>query len=89
MLQCASIGLGWWGGEHAAATQGKSNLLRIEACHTDSGDRAADAAAMRDFADRYDARPFARFDELREGQTVEYEAGQGPKGPRAEKVRPV
>ncbi len=29
------------------------------------------------------------FDELREGQTVEYEEGQGPKGPRAEKVRSV
>jgi len=26
---------------------------------------------------------------LRPGQTVEYEEGQGPKGPRAEKVRPV
>ena len=71
MLQCASIGLGWWGGEHAAATQGKSKLLRIEACHTDSGDRAADAAAMRDFADRYDARPFARFDELLADQTID------------------
>ena len=27
------------------------------------------------------------FEELREGQTVEYEVGQGPKGPRAEHVR--
>jgi CspA family cold shock protein len=27
------------------------------------------------------------FDELREGQSVEFEVGQGPKGPRAEKVR--
>jgi len=26
---------------------------------------------------------------LRPGQTVEYEEGQSPKGPRAEKVRPV
>jgi CspA family cold shock protein len=26
---------------------------------------------------------------LRQGQTVEYEEGRGPKGPRAEKVRPV
>ncbi len=30
-----------------------------------------------------------RFEELREGQTVEYEEGQGPKGPRAENVRVV
>jgi CspA family cold shock protein len=31
----------------------------------------------------------ASFDTLREGQTVTFEAGQGPKGPRAENVRPV
>jgi cold shock protein len=29
------------------------------------------------------------FDQLREGQTVSFEKGQGPKGPRAENVRPV
>ncbi len=29
------------------------------------------------------------FEELQEGQTVEYETGQGPKGPRAENVRLV
>lgn len=27
------------------------------------------------------------FGELREGQTVSFEVGQGPKGPRAENVR--
>jgi cold shock protein len=27
------------------------------------------------------------FEELREGQTVEFEEGRGPKGPRAENVR--
>ena len=27
-----------------------------------------------------------RFDELREGQSVTFEKGQGPKGPRAERV---
>jgi cold shock protein len=31
----------------------------------------------------------ARFDELREGQKVTFEKGQGPKGPRAENLRPV
>jgi len=30
-----------------------------------------------------------RFEELREGQKVSYDEGQGPKGPRAENVKPV
>jgi CspA family cold shock protein len=29
------------------------------------------------------------FTKLQEGQTVEYTEGQGPKGPRAENVKPV
>ena len=29
----------------------------------------------------------ANFDDLREGQTVEYTEGRGPKGPRAEHVK--
>jgi CspA family cold shock protein len=29
----------------------------------------------------------ARFDDLREGQAVTFDKGQGPKGPRAENVR--
>lgn len=28
-----------------------------------------------------------RFDSLREGQTVTFDVGQGPKGPRAENVK--
>ena len=31
----------------------------------------------------------ASFEELQEGQSVEYVEGQGPKGPRAERVRAV
>jgi CspA family cold shock protein len=30
----------------------------------------------------------ARIEELHEGQSVEYDEGQGPKGPCAENVRP-
>ena len=30
-----------------------------------------------------------QFDELREGQKVSFTAGQGPKGPCAENVKPV
>ena len=29
------------------------------------------------------------YEELQEGQRVEYTEGQGPKGPRAENVRPI
>jgi CspA family cold shock protein len=31
----------------------------------------------------------ARFEELREGQKVSYDEGRGPKGPRAENVKPL
>ena len=30
-----------------------------------------------------------RFEDLREGQKVSFEAGDGPKGPRAENVKPA
>lgn len=30
-----------------------------------------------------------RFDDLREGQSVEFSEGQGPKGPRAENVKVI
>ena len=29
-----------------------------------------------------------RFDDLREGQAVSFDVGRGPKGPRAENVKP-
>lgn len=29
------------------------------------------------------------FDDLKEGQEMEYEIGRGPKGPRAENIRPA
>ena len=31
----------------------------------------------------------ASFDDLREGQEVEFTEGEGPKGPRAENVKPL
>jgi CspA family cold shock protein len=33
------------------------------------------------------AFPQGRFDDLREGQALTFEKGQGPKGPRAENIR--
>ena len=48
----------------------------------DTGDR-------QDLFFHFSALNGVRMEELREGQRVEYEAGEGPKGPRAESVRPV
>lgn len=46
---------------------------------TDSGDLFFHMSAVQD----------VRYEDLHEGQTVEYEAGSGPKGPRAEWVKVV
>ena len=44
---------------------------------TDRGDLFFHSSAVQD----------VQFEELREGQAVEYTEGQGPKGPRAESVK--
>ncbi len=46
---------------------------------TDTGDLFFHMSALQEVS----------IEELSEGQTVEYEEGQGPKGPRAESVRVV
>ena len=46
---------------------------------TDSGELFFHMSAVQD----------VRYEDLQEGQTVEYEAGSGPKGPRAETVKVV
>ena len=46
---------------------------------TDTGDVFFHMSALQD----------CQFDELNEGQTVTFEIVQGPKGPRAENVRPA
>lgn len=71
MLRCASIGLGWWAGMHATAIQGKSSLVRIEACHNESGDPAFDATAMQSFTERFGARAIARFDDVLADKTID------------------
>ena len=45
----------------------------------DRGDMFFHHSAVRD----------STFEDLNEGQMVEYEVGQGPKGPRAENVKPL
>lgn len=46
---------------------------------TDSGDLFFHMSALQD----------SRYEDLREGQLVEYQSGSGPKGPRAETVRVI
>lgn len=56
---------------------------------TDKGFGFIDTGTGRDIFFHMSALEGVRFDELREGQSVSFTEGQGPKGPRAENVRPV
>lgn len=46
-------------------------------------------ASGRDVFFHHSSLVGVRIEELQEGQAVEYEMGEGPKGPRAENVKPV
>lgn len=54
---------------------------------TDRGFGFIDTGGREDMFFHSSAVEGVRFDELREGQAVAYEVGQGPKGPRAERVQ--
>jgi CspA family cold shock protein len=54
---------------------------------TDKGFGFIAAADGNEYFFHQSACADVRFDELREGQAVTFEKGQGPKGPRAENVR--
>ena len=41
MLRAASIGLGWWSGELAAAIQGRSDRIGVVSCYSRSADKRA------------------------------------------------
>ena len=56
---------------------------------TDKGFGFIDAGSGSDMFFHMSALEGITFDELREGQRVSFEAGQGPKGPRAENVRVI
>ncbi|MEN1681550.1 MAG: cold shock domain-containing protein [Planctomycetota bacterium] len=56
---------------------------------TDKGFGFIDTGTGQDMFFHLSACEDVAFDDLREGQQVEYEPGQGPKGPRAERVRVV
>ena len=55
---------------------------------TDRGFGFIDVGGNKDMFFHMSSVEGAQWDDLREGQKVTYEVGQGPKGPRAEQVRP-
>ena len=56
---------------------------------TDKGFGFIDTGTNQDMFFHHSSVEGVAFDDLREGQQVEYTPGEGPKGPRAENVRPV
>jgi CspA family cold shock protein len=55
----------------------------------DKGFGFIDAGGGKDLFFHSSAVEGVRFEDLQEGQRVSYTEGQGPKGPRAEKVKPL
>ncbi len=56
---------------------------------TDKGFGFIDAGNGKDMFFHMSNLEGVRFEDLHEGQRVSYKAGQGPKGPRAENVKPI
>ena len=56
---------------------------------TDKGFGFISNEAGNDFFFHMSSVEGIRFEELREGQKVSFNEGRGPKGPRAENVRPL
>jgi len=56
---------------------------------TEKGFGFIDTGSGKDMFFHMSALEGVRFEELHEGQRVAYVAGHGPKGPRAESVRPL
>jgi CspA family cold shock protein len=56
---------------------------------TDKGFGFIDTGSGKDLFFHMSGVEGARFEDLKEGQRVSFTEGQGPKGPRAEKVKPV
>lgn len=56
---------------------------------TDKGFGFISVDGTKDLFFHHSAVEGVAYDDLREGQNVAYEAGEGPKGPRAEHVRVV
>lgn len=56
---------------------------------TDKGFGFIETSPGKDLFFHMSAVEGTRFDDLQEGQTVEFNQGEGPKGPRAENVRVI
>ena len=56
---------------------------------TDKGFGFIDAGTGKDLFFHMSNLEGVRFEELYEGQQVSFVSGEGPKGPRAEQVRPL
>ena len=56
---------------------------------TDRGFGFLDTGGGQDLFFHMSALQGVTFEQLREGQKVTYELGEGPKGPRADNVRPA
>jgi CspA family cold shock protein len=55
----------------------------------DGGFGFIDSGGGKDLFFHRSALDGARFEDLQRGQRVSFTEGQGPKGPRAEKVKPI
>ena len=56
---------------------------------TDKGFGFIDTGGDKDIFFHSSSLDGVTYDELREGQRVSFEEGRGPKGPRAENVKPI
>ena len=59
----------------------------IQTVRADKGFGFIKDGAGKEYFFHHTAVQDARLDDLREGESVEFDVGQGPKGPRAENVR--
>lgn len=64
---------------------GEGTIKRL----TDKGFGFIDVGGGKDLFFHQTSVEGTRFEDLREGQRVSFVEGQGPKGPRAEKVKPL
>ncbi len=56
---------------------------------TDKGFGFIDTGGSKDLFFHMSNLDGVRYEELQEGQRVSFDEGQGPKGPRAENVKPI